>query len=104
MSNQEELVIIEIEEFAISGREVPKHHPHIEYRFKVGNTVCKSREPHITGSQILEKASLTPPENYQLNQKFRHGAMEVIALNQVVDLSKPGLERFTYIKRDPQEG
>lgn len=94
--------IVDIEEYAKEGKEVPTHG--VQYRFKVGNKLLIWSEPTITGKQILELAQLIPVTQYQLNQKFKHGVVEPIELTEVVELTRKGLERFTYMKLDQTEG
>ena len=94
--------VIDIEEYAKTGKEVPGHG--VEYRFKVGNKLLVWSEPTITGQQILERAQLVPVTQYQLNQKFKDGLVEPIELSQAVELTRRGLERFTYMKLDQTEG
>jgi hypothetical protein len=45
-----------------------------------------------------------PPERYRLDQKLRDGTIKKIELNDVVDLTLPGLERFMTIPLDQTEG
>jgi hypothetical protein len=94
--------VIDIEIYAKEEKKVPDHD--VSYRFKVGNKICEYDQPTITGREILNKAGLTPPEQYQLNQKYKKGIVDIVGLDQVVDLTKPGLERFTYMKLDQTEG
>ena len=50
--------------------------------------------PNMTGRQILELAKKLPPENWLLNQKLKGGRVVAIGLNDVVDFTAPGVERF----------
>lgn len=95
-------VEIDIDEYGRLDKDVPRENA--IYKFKVGNILCRWNEPEITGSEILQEARLLPVEQYQLNQRFRDGTVEVIKLDQMVDLCKHGLERFVYIKLDNTEG
>jgi len=97
-----DLEVIEIEVYAREDRDVPREG--VKYRFKVGNKLCTWDRPEITGKEILEQAGLTPVTEYQLNQKFKDGVVEPIGYEQEVDLSRKGLERFTYMKLDQTEG
>lgn len=94
--------IVDIEECAKDGKEVPTSG--VEYRFKVGNKLLVWSESTITGEQILQLAQLVPVTQYQLNQKFKHGLVEPVELDEVVELTRKGLERFTYMKLDQTEG
>jgi hypothetical protein len=98
--NPEILEIIDIEEFAKSGRPKP---PARSYRFRVDRANYVIREPKITGREILKLADKTP-EEYILSQKFPGGQVKTIEAGEVVDLREPGVERFMTMRRDAQEG
>lgn len=57
----------------------------------------------ITGREILALADKTP-ESHKLYQHFRGGRRAVIGPDQIVDLREPGIERFTTLPKDAQEG
>jgi len=44
------------------------------------------------------------PEQYDLYQLFKDGSTKTVALNEKVDFSCPGIERFITIPRDMTEG
>lgn len=74
------------------------------YSFRVDKQKFTVDQETTTGLEILELAQKTPPERYQLNQKFRGGAVETVSLNDVVDLTCPGLEKFMTIPLDQRGG
>lgn len=74
------------------------------YKFKVLEKTYEVTDRYITGRQVLEKASLTPPEMYKLDLKVHGNRYKNIPLDETVDLAEPGIEKFTYIRRDQTEG
>jgi len=99
----EELIdeIIDLEEYAKDGKKPPHARA---YRFKVNETICVSEKSKIKGREILEKAGLTPPNNYTLRQKMSGGVPKRIELDEVVDLREPGIEKFRAIRKEQTEG
>ncbi len=93
--------VIDVEELAKAGKTVPRA---TRYRIRVDKTVIVVDGPTITGREILSKAGRVPPERYQLDQKMRDGSLRKIGLNDVVDLTTPGIERFMTIPLDQTEG
>jgi hypothetical protein len=93
--------VIDVEELAKAGTPVPRG---ARYRIRVDKTVFVVDGPTITGREILVKAGRVPPERYRLDQKFRDGSTKKIELNDVVDLTTPGIERFMTIPLDQTEG
>lgn len=70
------------------------------YDIQVNNTIYQFSVPKVTGQQILEKAKLLPPECYSLYRKLKGCDFEKISLDETVDLSDPGIERF--ITKEPE--
>ena len=95
----EELVDIELE--AKEGR-TPKRAK--RYRIKIDRTYYEVTEPRMTGRQLLTKATKLPPEHYRIDQKFRDGHTQQIALNDFADFTTPGVERFQTLALDSTEG
>ena len=93
--------VINLEELAKAGKEVPRA---TRYRIRVDKTQVVVDGPTITGAQILTVAGKVPPERFRLDQKFRDGSIRKVELTQVVDLTSPGLERFFTIPLDQTEG
>lgn len=52
------------------------------------------KEDKVTGRQILEKAGKKPVECFALYQKLKGCDFEKIGLDEIVDLSNPGIEKF----------
>lgn len=74
------------------------------YKFKVRNEVFETENRFITGREVLEAAGLVPPSAYKLDLKTTGNHYREIGLEDTVDLSNPGIEKFTYISRDQSEG
>ena len=70
------------------------------YEIQVNDNVYYFSEPKVTGRQILEKAKLLPPECHSLYRKLKDCDFEKINLDETVDLSDPGIERF--ISKEPE--
>lgn len=66
-----------------------------KYKIKVDDSILEFSKAIVTGSEILNKAGKTPVECFSLYQKFHGCDFEKISLDEEVDLSKPGIERFT---------
>ncbi|WP_017754958.1 multiubiquitin domain-containing protein [Calidifontibacillus oryziterrae] len=102
MENQtEQTEVIDLEEYAKQRKNPPKEG--VVYRFRVGKVFGESNIALVTGSEILEKVGLNPNQN-KLYQKLHGGSREPIGINETVDLSKPGIERFETIPLDATEG
>jgi hypothetical protein len=92
---------IDVESYAKSGRTPPAGQ---QYRIRVDKTQIVVETSTLTGREILTRAGKTPPERYRLDQKLVGGRTEKIGLNQVVDLTTPGVERFMTLPLDQTEG
>jgi hypothetical protein len=93
--------LVDIEEYTREGRPVPRAR---RYRYRVNKQHLVTERPELTGREILESAGLVPVEQYRLRLKERHGPPVEIGLDQVVDLRKPGVERFVAQKKEVQDG
>jgi len=93
--------LVDIEEYSKTGKKPPKAKRYVIKIDKEKYTVSK---PSMTGREILVLAGKNPPERFQLNQKFRGGHVEPIRLDQVVDFTQSGVEKFTTIPLDQNEG
>jgi hypothetical protein len=93
--------VIDIETFAKENRTPP---PGRRYRIRVDKLHLEIDTSTITGREILRRASKQPVERYRLDQKLAGGRTEKIELDQVVDLTTPGVERFMTLPLDQTEG
>ena len=71
-----------------------------KYKIKVDNDFLYFDTKIVMGKDILEKSSNTPVECFSLYQKFKNCDFEKIDLNEEVDLSKKGIERF--VVKEPE--
>lgn len=102
-NNEVELTIeiIDVEQYAKKGEVLPKG---MKYRIRVDKDYYVLDVQEITGRDILLKAGKNPPERFRLDQKLKGGATQKIELNDLVDLTKAGLERFMTLPLDQTEG
>lgn len=95
------LDIVDIEEYVLAGRPVPRAH---RYKYRVNKQHFVVETPELTWEQILEKAGLVPTDQYRLRLKRRHGPPEEIKPGQTVDLRAHGVERFIAQPKEVQDG
>ncbi len=93
--------IIDLEEFAKRGERPPLARG---YRIRVNGEPYVIQKPTITGREVLVLAGLVPPEDYTLRIKAAGAKPEKVALDEKVDLRKPGVEKFKALPRDQTEG
>lgn len=92
--------LIDIEEYSKSGKAIPKGQ---KYLIKVDKEHFEVETETLFGREILTLAGKTPVEKFMLKQK--KGATVVdVGLNQSVDLTEPGVERFMTIPNEVTEG
>src|SRR5579875_254583 len=98
----EVIEILVVEEFSKSsgGKRPPKAN---HYEIRVDKTPYRYNHPHPTGREILERAGKAPAE-WMLNQKFHGGHVKPVGLDERVDLTAPGVERFMTLPKDQTEG
>jgi hypothetical protein len=95
---------IEIETFAqkVNGKEKPPKAK--KYIIRVDKTKFTVEASSMKGSEILTLAGKTPPAQYKLRQKMHGGETKTIGLDDTVDFTEPGVERFMTLKLDQTEG
>lgn len=95
---------IEIEEHTkkVGGKEkLPKAK---RYIIRIDKTKFTVEVTGMTGREILTLAGKTPVEQYKLTQKMHGGSAKTIGLDDKVDFTEPGVERFMTLKLDQTEG
>jgi hypothetical protein len=92
---------IDIEEYAKRGERPPPAH---RYRIRIDRDKFVVATPHPTGRELLTVAGKAPPERFSLTQKLRGGAVRPVGLDEAVDLTQPGVERFMTLPLDQTEG
>ena len=91
---------IDIEECSKHGRRPPKGY---EYRVRIDGDKYTVAQQKVTGADILGLVGKRD-EEWSLNQKLREGKREKIKVDDWVDLSCPGIERFETVRRQAQQG
>lgn len=91
--------IIDIE-WCFKNQRTPPHGR--KYRYKVDDKYFVTHRHEISGKQILESAGKSPKE-YILREKI-HGSYITIEPDQIVDLTKHGIEKFKTIKNERTDG
>ncbi len=81
-----------------------KAKPTEKNKFKVDNNMYESDEKTLSGSQILTISGHIPPDRFRLDMQSKKGSTKKISLDEMVDISEPGLEKFLTIPLGPQEG
>jgi len=92
---------VEIEVYGKQNVRPPKAKRYVIRIDKVKYTVHVT---HMTGRQLLELAGKTPPEKYSISQKLHGGQVKTIGLDEKVDFTCPGVERFMTLPLDQTEG
>jgi Multiubiquitin len=93
--------IVDIEQHAKNdGGKAP---PAPQYRIRIDKEQFIVDVPTMTGRQLLELAKKIPVEHWMLNAKIK-GQIKPVGLDEVVDLTAPGLERFMTLPKDQTEG
>lgn len=93
--------IVDLEEFAIEGKKPPKC---CRYKIKIDKNKYVVDVPLMSGREILNLAGKAPPEQYMLFQKFCSGENKRIELDEKVDFTTPGIEKFRTLPMDQTEG
>jgi hypothetical protein len=92
---------VEIEAYGKKNVRPPKAKKYVIRIDKVKYTVQVSS---LTGRQLLVLAGKTPPEKYSISQKLHGGQVKPIGLDEMVDFTQPGVERFMTLPLDQTEG
>lgn len=92
--------VIDIESYAKEGKPVPHDR---EYKIKVDKSHYTVPTATMKGRDILILAGKNPPERYILQQKVKD-QINRIGLDDVVDFTAPGVERFMTIPNEVTEG
>lgn len=84
--------------------EQDKARPPQVYKVQIDKTVHETTNPSPTGRQLLELAHKEPVEQFGLYMKGKGGQPVRVQLDQHVDLTDPGIERFLTLPLDQTEG
>tara|TARA_R110002033_G_scaffold20300_4_gene51488 strand:- start:14975 stop:16129 length:1155 start_codon:yes stop_codon:yes gene_type:complete len=91
--------IPDLEDCACGHNQPDKHQ---KYKIKIDKTKYKVECPRLTGREILGLAGYD--ESRYLYQKFVGGERRQIELDEKVDFTEPGIERFHTMRCEHQEG
>jgi hypothetical protein len=98
----EELVEeVDLELHAKMGQKPPKAK---KYRIRIDDRYFVVSQHSMTGREILTLAGKVPPDAFILTEKSKGGALRTIELDEVVNFTKHGVERFNTLPRQVQEG
>jgi hypothetical protein len=97
MEKQNQSQVIDAEAFTKEGKNLPAKGT---FKIKVNEVSLFFEHPAVTGKQILLKAGFTPVECYILYQKLKGCEFEKIGLDELVNLARPGIERF--VTKEPE--
>lgn len=93
--------IADLEEYAKRGERPPKCRG---YRIRVNGDRFVVYTSHPTGRAILAVAGITPPEQYGLYLKIHGQQFDRVQLDEEVDLTHPGVEKFKTLPLDQTDG
>jgi hypothetical protein len=68
------------------------------FKIKIDELEYDFTDPAVTGGQLLNAAGKRPMDEFLIFQRLRNGQFEEIRLEESVDLTQPGLERFKTFK------
>lgn len=96
-----EVEIIDVHEHCQNGLPVPTD---CKYKILIDREPYVVDEECLTGKEILLLTNKTPPDRFQLRQKFKDGRVVTIKNDQKVCFTDPGVEKFKTIPLDQTEG
>lgn len=96
-----EVEIIDIHEHCQCNEPVPEG---CKYKILIDREPYVVDEQCLTGKEILMLTGKTPPDRFQLRQKFKDGRVVTIKNDQKVCFTEPGIEKFKTIPLDQTEG
>ena len=73
-------------------------------KIQIDKDYFKAPAPLMTGRELLELAGKKPAENFAIYRKIKGSQPERIGLDEKIDLSLPGVERFLTLPLDQTEG
>jgi len=93
--------VIDLEEHAKAGKKPPKAK---QYRIRIDKAHFVVDVPEMTGRQLLKLAGKEPPERFKIFQHLHGGATKPIGLDETVDFTTRGIERFKTLPIDSTDG
>ena len=86
------------------GEDSDQHGPQCEYKVQIDKDFLEAPVSRMTGRELLALAGKKPAEGYAIYLKVKGGQPQRIDLDQKIDLSQPGVERFVTLPLDQTEG
>ena len=74
------------------------------YKVQIDKDFFEAPVSRISGRELLELADKKPAKRYAIYLKVKGGQPGRIDLNEKIDLSRPGVERFVTLSLDQTEG
>lgn len=99
-NNKHDDDVIDIEEYGKRGEPPPKGR---RYKVRIDRETFIFDKEEVTGRELLTAAGKIPVEQFMLHQR-KHNDLHEVGLDEVVDLTCPGIERFITHARDATEG
>mgnify|MGYP002779632488 CR=1 FL=1 len=96
-----ELDVIDIEEYAKKGEKPPKAK---RYQIRIDKQKYTVEVRSMTGRELLTLAGKTPVTSYMISQKLHGGEAREIGLDESSDFTAPGVERFMTLKLNHTDG
>lgn len=93
--------VVEIEEYGRKNQKPPKAK---KYIIRIDREKYELTVHSITGRQILEIAGKEPPEHFMVSQRLHGGVVKSIGLDEYVDVTEKGVERFMTLPLDQTNG
>jgi hypothetical protein len=93
--------VVDLEEYAKADRRPPRAR---QYRIRIDKQYYVVAVPFMTGRELLNLAGKTPATNYEISLKLRGGESRRVGLDEKVDFTTPGVERFRTLPLDQTEG
>ena len=78
--------------------------PDQHYKIQIDKDFFEAPVSRMSGRELLELADKKPAERYAIYLKVKGGQPDRIDLDQKIDLSRPGVERFVTLPLDQTEG
>jgi multiubiquitin len=83
--------LVDLEEYAESDRKPPRAK---RYRIRIDGEKYVVSVPSMTGRELLELAGKRPPDKFMIVEKVRGQKPRRIGLDECVDFTKHGVEKF----------
>ena len=78
--------------------------PDKHFKVQIDKEFFEAPVPLMTGRELLELAGKKPAERFAIYLKVKGGQPDRLDLDEKIDLSKPGVERFVTLPLDQTEG